>query len=278
MEVLIADRSERGKLKLTGEQDRWFLHQILTHSFEDMEVGDAREAALLTAHGRMVAYLESVRVDDGLLLHFEPDLKDSLPEALRRYVFATRVEIEDVSDAFGLILVVGEGAESLARSVAGERPVQPTHGYGAEAVYVWVEASEVRASMDLMTSSGARNASEDELEKIRVANVAARWGKEMDTKTIPQEAGIDRYAVHFEKGCYVGQEAMAKIHFRGKVNRRLARLEGSGLSEGAEVTFEDQKVGRVTTALDDQALAILRYTIEPGTTVLVDDKEAKVTA
>lgn len=277
MDVLVVDASDRGKLRFSGEQDLWFLHQILSHSFEDMAPGDAREAALLTAHGRMVGYLEAVRTNDAVLAHFEPDLRDDFPEAIRRYVFATRVEIEDVTDRMGLVLGVGEGWEELAVSAVPDAVRQPTHGYGAPAGYLWVERDTSHA-IEALVAAGATTATEEQLEEIRIENVAARWGKEMNDKTIPQETGIDRYAVHFDKGCYVGQEAMAKIHFRGKANKRLARLEGEGLVEGAEVMLEGQKVGRVTTAIEGKALAVIRYNIEPGSNVTIHEREVRVTA
>ncbi|MEA2498974.1 MAG: hypothetical protein QOH26_1379, partial [Actinomycetota bacterium] len=116
------------------------------------------------------------------------------------------------------------------------------------------------------------------LEKVRVSNAAPRWGHEMDVKTFPQEAGIDSWAVHYDKGCYVGQEAMAKIHFRGKVNRRLAKLAGPSLAEGAVVEVDGAKVGVVTSAVDGEALALIRYTIEPGSEVQVGTGIVKVVA
>ena len=130
--------------------------------------------------------------------------------------------------------------------------------------------------MTALTDAGARRATEEEIETVRIRNGAPRWGKDMDTKTFPQEAGIDSYAVHFEKGCYVGQEAMAKIHFRGKVNRRLAILEGQGLREGTDVTKDDAKVGTITSSGSGFALAMVKYTVEPGSVVKVNDVEAKV--
>jgi folate-binding protein YgfZ len=141
---------------------------------------------------------------------------------------------------------------------------------------VWVAAGDKEAALEGLAEAGARRATEEELESIRIRNGAPRWGKDMDAKTFPQEAGIDGYAVHFTKGCYVGQEAMAKIHFRGKVNRRLALLEGGHLEERAEVSVDDVRVGTVTSSVPGFALAMVKYTIEPGTVVKVGDVEAKV--
>ena len=100
----------------------------------------------------------------------------------------------------------------------------------------------------------------------------------MDEKTFPQEVGIDERAVHYDKGCYVGQEAMAKIHLRGKVNRRLRILESTErLPVGAELVAGDEKVGTLTSVSGTKALGMLRYTIYPGDLVSVGDHTVKVT-
>lgn len=276
---LIADRSERGKLRASGPQDAWFLHQILTQDFEGMRVGESRDAAQITAHGRMVGYLEFLRTEEGFLAHFEASLKGSTyPDQIARYVFATQVEVEDVTEEFGLLLLVGEGWEEKAAAAGAGASLHPTRGLGTDAGYLWVPASRLDGARRSLVSAGAQQVTEQRLEEIRIANGAPRWGKEMNESSLPQESGIDEWAVHYDKGCYVGQEAMAKIHFRGKVNRRLARLEGSGLKEGSDVTFEGRKAGAVTSSADGLALAVLRSTVEPGAVVEVDGAEAKVVA
>src|SRR5688500_14109641 len=97
-QLRMADRSARPKLRFTGPQAAWFLHQILTQAFEDMRPGEAREAAMITAHGRMTGYLEVLAADDAFRAHFEPALAATLPDEIRKYVFATQVEIDDVTD------------------------------------------------------------------------------------------------------------------------------------------------------------------------------------
>ncbi|MDQ3751731.1 MAG: tRNA-modifying protein YgfZ, partial [Actinomycetota bacterium] len=119
---------------------------------------------------------------------------------------------------------------------------------------------------------------EVELEALRIAEGRPRWGRDMGPKTFPQEAGIEDRAVHFDKGCYLGQEAMAKIHFRGKVNRKLFRLQSAGtLRPGADVMSADGKIGTVTSAVGGRALALLRYNVELGSEVHVEDVPASVT-
>ncbi len=274
--VVYADRSQRGKLRFTGPQRAWFLHQIMTQAFEDVTPGEARDTAMITAHGRMLGYLEVVATEDALLAHFEPSLIATLPDEIRRYVFATRVEIEDVTAETGLVLVAGEGWERAAESVEGA-VVHPTASLGAPGAYLWLPAAGVEQAVGALEHAGARAATEDELEAVRIAHGVPRWGYEMDSKTIPQEAGIEGRAVHFDKGCYVGQEAMAKIHFRGKVNRRLALIQSDrGLERGAEVVAEGATVGKVTSAAGSRGLALVKHTVAPDASVHVGDAEARV--
>ncbi len=271
-----ADRSERGKLRLTGPQRAWFLHQIMTQAFEDIAPGEARDTAMITAHGRMLGYLEVVATEDALLAHFEPSLLESLPDAIRRYVFATRVEIEDVSSEMGLVLVAGPGWEDAAARVP-DAVLHPTASLGVPAAYLWVDADDTGASVAALEAAGARPVSEERLEEVRIAHRVPRWGHEMDLKTIPQEAGIDERAVHFDKGCYVGQEAMAKIHFRGKVNRRLALIQSDAeLEPGEDVLAEGARVGVVTSAVGGRGLAIVKHTVEPDAVVSVGQARARV--
>ncbi len=275
-ELLYADRSERGKLRFTGPQRAWFLEQILTNTFEDLAPGEARDAALLTPHGRMVGYMETVATDDSLLMHFEPELSATLPEAIRRYVLATDVEVADVNDR-ALVLIAGDGWDSVAANLGVQVVPHRTRALGIPAGYVWVARDKIVGVAAAIKDAGARAATEDELEAIRIENAVPRWGREMDDKTFPQEVGIDEYAVHYDKGCYVGQEAMAKIHLRGKVNRRMRALEApEPLEVGAKLRTGDEEVGVVTSVAGTKALGMLRYTIYPGDLVTAGDHDVKV--
>jgi folate-binding protein YgfZ len=273
-----ADRSARGKLRFTGPQRGWFLHQILTQHFEDIQPGDARAATLLTAHGRMVGYMETVATEDALLMHYEPELIDTLPEAIRFYVFSTDVQIEDVTDEMGLLLVAGKGAAKAVGDLGPSVVIHPTDELGIEAFYVWVPKGHVGGVAATIGEAGGNPATEEDLEAIRIKNGVPRWGREMDSATFPQEVAIDERAVHYDKGCYVGQEAMAKIHLRGKVNRRLRTLESDDpLQPGVELTDGEDKVGAVTSWVGTNGLGMLRYTIYPGDLVQAGDQKVKVT-
>ncbi|MGH2789392.1 MAG: YgfZ/GcvT domain-containing protein [Actinomycetota bacterium] len=275
---VFADRSERGKLALTGPQRAWFLHQILTQAFEDISEGEARDTALITAHGRMVGYMETLATEDSILMHFEAELKDTLPDALRRYVFATQVDIAEVTAEYGLVLVVAPNWRERAAEIAPDAKVHRTLSLGVPAGYLWTEPHDAERVQAELKGRGFEQASENELEGLRVEHGMARWGHDMTEKTLPPEAGLDEVAVHYDKGCYVGQEAMAKIRFRGKVNRRLRRLEAEApLEVGAEIRADDAKVGVVTSVAGNRALAMVRYTVEPGTRVTAGDTAATVT-
>ncbi|MGH2731193.1 MAG: YgfZ/GcvT domain-containing protein [Actinomycetota bacterium] len=275
--LVYADRSDRAKLRAAGPQAAWFLDQILTQSFDDITPGEARDAAMITVHGRMTGYLEAVATEDAILCHFESELRAVLPAELAKYVFATQVELADVTDERGLVLVAGQGWEQVVSQLGGT--IHPSRSLGIPAGYLWTQRDAVSSVVGALETGGLERASEDDLEAIRIANGVARWGYDMDTKTFPQEAGIDERAVNYDKGCYLGQEAMAKIHFRGKVNRALRRLVASGpLEPGSDVVLGAEKVGTVTSASDGRGLAMVRYTIEPGTRVLAGSTEAEVVA
>lgn len=276
-QLFYADRSDRGKLRFTGPQAAWFLHQILTNDFENIAPGEASDSALLTAHGRMVGFAETVATDDSLLMHFEPSLRATLPEAIQRYVIATQVEIEDITDDRALLLVVGDDWATVAAGLGVNAIPHPTRSLGVPAGYIWVARDKSVGVAAALKEAGAVAADEAQLEEIRITNGVPRWGLEMDEQTFPQEVAIDETSVNYDKGCYVGQEAMAKIHLRGKVNRRLRRLEApEPLDPGTELLTGEDKVGVVTSAAGTQALALLRYTIYPGDLVTANGHDVKV--
>ncbi|CAN5772327.1 glycine cleavage T C-terminal barrel domain-containing protein [soil metagenome] len=277
-DLMCADRSERGKLRVTGEQRAWFLHQILTKAFEDIRPGKAREAAMISGKGRMIGYLEALATDDAILAHFERALDPALPDAMRAYLFATRAELTSVTEDFGLVLVAGEGWAEAAVSVSEPGLIQASRGIGAPGGYLWAERGEASRVIAGLERAGARRVSDEELEAMRVVGGAPRWGHEMTERSLPPEIRLDRWALDYDKGCYLGQEVMAKIHFRGRVTKLLQRL---ALSEPATVGDEvrdadEQPLGRITSAAGTAALAVLKTTVGPGDVVTVAGAKAEI--
>lgn len=231
---------------------------------------------MLTVHGRMIGFFEAVATDDAILCHFEPELVPDLPDAIHKMVFATQVEIEDVTEELGLILSTG------ATDVAVNAVVQDARWVGASAQHLWVAASDVDRAIEELRAAGGEVVDENAVDTLRVVHGVPRWGREMDTKTFPQEVGIDDVAVHYNKGCYTGQEAMAKIHFRGKVNRKLVQLESSApLERGVDLLLDGARIGSVTSAVDGPdgsyfGLALVKHDVPSGSSVQAGSVEARV--
>ena len=214
-----------------------YLQAMVSNDVEALGIGDACEALLLTPKARVIAPLVVLRrgVDDFLLLT-EDGLGDVVRTALVRSRFAAKCDIEP--EAHDVAVVLGEASGI------------PTADFGVEAYEV------LDGTLD-------RTVGEDELELLRVRAGTPRFGREIDDRVLPAEAGLDARAVDFEKGCYPGQEPIARQHYRGRVNRtlRLLELDGTALPEyGAEVSHEGKVVGRITSATrDGDVVAALAY-------------------
>jgi folate-binding protein YgfZ len=201
---------------------------MLSNDVDALGPGESCEALLLTARARVIAPLVVLRraAEDFLLLT-EPGLGDRVAGTLLRTRFAAKCEIAR--------------EEHFSTVVFGDADGIPVADYGAEAVEV--------LDMDL-----APTMDEDELELLRIKAGTPRWGHEINDRVLPAEAGLDARAIDFEKGCYPGQEPIARQHYRGRVNRllRVLALDGTDLPEyDAELTHEGKAVGRITSAARD---------------------------
>ena len=217
--------------------------------------GEACEALLLTAKARVIAPLVvwRRRADDFLLLT-EPDLGERVRAELVRFRFAAKAEIEPEEHVSTLVF----GAESGGI---------PNREFGRPAVEV-LDAEPEGAPLG-----------EEELERMRIEAGTPAWGKEIDERVLPAEAGLDETHISFTKGCYPGQEPIARQRHRGKVNRRLRVLgvEGEDVPErGAEIRHGDKVVGRITSAVPGLALAYVRVEVSDEADLSVGSQHAKV--
>jgi len=187
----------------------------------DVAAADACDALLLTPKARIVAPLRILRrAQDDFLLLTEPELGDVVRAQLQRARFAARAEIEPEQHQSWLVL---GGDEVLDERPAGDE------------------------------------ASEAEFERWRIESGIPRWGAELDDRVLPAEAGLEATHISFSKGCYPGQEPIARQHHRGKVNRRLRILDVNGeVSPGDELILDGKTVGRITSAVPGIALAYVR--------------------
>jgi tRNA-modifying protein YgfZ len=233
-----------------------FLQAMLSNDVEKLAIGDSHEALLLTPKARVIAPLVVLRraADDFLLLT-EPGAGERVRTTLLRMRFAARCEIE--------------GERHVAQVVLGGDEGVSTFDYGVPAVEVLDAGLEA-------------NVGDDELELLRIKAGTPRLGREIDDRVLPAEAGLDARAIDFAKGCYPGQEPIARQHYRGRVNRslRVLGLDGTELPEyEAELTLAGKSVGRVTSAARDGdsvvALAYVRVAVPPDALLDLGGREAR---
>jgi tRNA-modifying protein YgfZ len=257
---VVVDRTGRGLLRLTGPQADWFLQQTVTADVEDLPSGTWRESVFLTPKGKIVSHFRVGRSDEEMWLDIDPPSAD-LADWLVKYRFRTKVEIEDRSA--GVATVIGPPAAELA----GPDEIVVT----GDAVTFGSRLGDVDvADVHGTLHSGLERASDETLEIFRIEAGVARFGLDYTTDNLPQEAGLTAI-VPVDKGCYVGQETIARIHFRGHVNKvvRPLRLEGADVSHapGRALLQDGERVGVVTSAArspraGDFAIGMVR--VEPS--------------
>ena len=244
-------RRPRAFVRVAGPDAADYLERMVSNEVANLAPGESREALLLTPKARVIAPLVVLRrADDDFLLLTEPDLGELVRGQLLRARFAAKCEIEPEAHTSTIVLGEGEGI--------------PTSDYG-------VPAREV---LDVDADSDA-----EELERMRIEAATPRFGREIDDRVLPAEAGLVERAVSFTKGCYPGQEPIARLHYRGQANRRLAVLElddDHSPAFDAELRRADKVVGRVTSSVPGLALAYVRKEVEAGADLDLEGRHAKV--
>jgi tRNA-modifying protein YgfZ len=309
--VIWCDRSDRRRFILSGPKAAEVLGGLVTNDVVRLAVGAGQLAAALTPKGKVIAVLRVVRVsDDELLVDADARSGPGFFAMIRKYINPKLAAYRDVTDSTACIGLYGAAAAQVVRTLCARCGVQAPDGLDTFAPYqvACVDAAEGRwtvmrspdlgvtgydlivpiaalpplraALVDLPMATGAVC----ELARIEAGRPA--WGVDLDDTTIPQEAALERLqAISFDKGCYTGQEVVARLHFRGHVNKRLVWLKGAGahpLPSGAEVaTLEGSVVGDVRSSAvrpDDQciALAMVRREVVDGAIVRVGDVEVRV--
>jgi tRNA-modifying protein YgfZ len=328
----LLDRSERGKLALSGPGAVEFLNGQVTNELADLREGEGRYAAFLTHKGKMLGDLRILAVHDGpaddrpagaddgpagapddaagtpseLLLDTERVTLQALFDMIRRFKVGYEVELHKRTLERSLFSLVGPAAlavaarasvdasaEEITRELAGvEHAHRPAHIAGCAVrlvrtaepagVDVLCAAAEGEAVRDALVRAGAQPVSAAAVEILRVECGRPRYGIDLDDTVIPQEAGLNERAVSFTKGCYVGQETVARLHYRGKPNRHLRGLRFSEpIAPGAQLGLGERPVGLVRSSVLSPVfgpigLALLRREVEPGMTVAANGGVATV--
>jgi folate-binding protein YgfZ len=281
----VVDRCERGKLLARGPEAAEYLQGQLTNDIESLEPGEGCYAALLDRKGHMQADMRVLRLGpEELWLDTEAIAKERLLRHLGMYKLGRDVELADESAEHAILSVIGPGAaEAVATGAQGEEHAHREIELGAPCRAVAtdlgmdliVPASSAAAVRDALSERGTVEVSEAAAEVLRVELGRPRYGAEMSEATIPAEAGINDRAVSFTKGCYIGQETVSRLHYKGRPNRHLRGLRLSAPARAGDVIrLGDREVGHIGTACISPAhgpiaMAIVRREAAPGDRVAV---------
>jgi tRNA-modifying protein YgfZ len=284
------DRSERGKLALTGSDAKTFLQGQVSNDVEALEPGRGCYAAFLTPKGKMLGDVRILDTGDELLLDTERVALQELFNMIRRFSIGYDVQLHKRTLERGLVSLLGPEAAAVA-GVEALGADEDSH-VATEVDGVAVRAIRTDLGVDLLCDAGdtdrltaalsARGAepiSEAVADCVRIEHGRPRYGVDLDDSVIPQEAALNDRAVSFTKGCYVGQETVARLFYRGKPNRTLRGLRlSTPAPTGAEIRFGDRVVGRLASvaespALGPVALALVRREAPSGSAVTVGADE-----
>jgi folate-binding protein YgfZ len=287
-DVALVDRSERGKLALTGAQAKAFLNGQVSNEIEALDPRTGCYAALLTNKGKMLGDLRVIDTGSELWLDTERVSLQALFDTIRRGTVGWQAELHKRTLQQALLSLVGPRAGELVgfagqpehanrASSLGDAPVLlVATDLGVDVVCAAEDADRVRAALDVPEVPEAA------AEIVRVESGRPRYGIDVDDTTIPQEAGLNERAVSFTKGCYVGQETVARLHYRGKPNRHLRGLRLSApVPSGTPLLLGEREVGRVGSSVVSPrhgaiALALVRRAAAVGDRLAAGDATALV--
>ena len=280
----LVDRSERGKLALTGPDAKAFLQGLVSNDVEGLEPGSGCYAAFLTHKGKMLGDLRVLDVGGELLLDTERSALQELFNMIRRFKVGSDVELHKRTLEMGLLSLIGPDSwrvvgaarlpnehDNVRTEIGGRTVLLVATDLGVDVFTQAADTDAVRAALDVPSVD------EEVAEIVRVESGRPRYGIDLDDGVIPQEAGLNERAVSFTKGCYVGQETVARLFYRGKPNRHLRGLKLSAeAAPGDELRLGEKVVGKLASVAVSPtrgpiALALVRREAEPGATVAVGD-------
>jgi tRNA-modifying protein YgfZ len=280
------DRSERGKLALTGGDAKQFLQGQVSNDVLGLTPGTGCYAAFLTPKGKMLGDVRILDAGSEVLLDTERVALQELFNMIHRFSLGHDVQLHKRTLQRGLVSLLGPDSDRIA--AIASLPVDEHAHVATRLDGIEVRAVRCDTGIDLICDSertaeltsalsarGAEPISAATDECVRIERGRPRYGVDLDETVIPQEAGLNERAVSFEKGCYVGQETVARLFYRGKPNRQLRGLRLSGPAPvGSEIVSGDRVVGRLSSVaasprFDEIGLALVRREAPPGSDVLV---------
>jgi len=297
--ALFFDRSDRTRTRISGPKAAELLTGMVTNDVLSLVAGEGQYAAALTPKGKIVADLRIFALEDSLLVDTSPAAAPGWKDMVRKYINPRLAPYHDVTPELSDIGVFGRSARSILSRMmeVDDRDLAALQPYGnitrpfgdATAIIarvpemdldgfeVFIPGGAASSLKAALATAGVAAGGRDTWEIARVESGRPAWGADMDDSTLPQEANLDELgAISYTKGCYIGQETVARVHFRGHVNRFLRRLRfvtRPAPPKGAELVDETGKViGDLrSVALSPRyggvALGMVRREVPPGTTL-----------
>jgi aminomethyltransferase len=304
-DVGVIDRSYVGKVVVTGRDRQAFLHAMLSNEIKALLPGQGASAAFLDAHGKVMTLLEVHVLDDRVLLELPGGLTEKMVGLFDKYLISEKAYFEAADETFAVLALEGPGAEKLLASLAGRRvelapdqheelslaggPVRVIRrsATGGAGFQCWTMAFHGAALWQTLVAGRARPVGARALDVLRIEAGIPWYGHDVDETVILPETRLERL-VSYNKGCYLGQEVVARVKYRGHVNRALSGLvfESDRVpARGAKVFAEDKEAGWITSAVHSFALGkpialgyVRREQFAPGMPVSVRDGELSLRA
>ena len=297
--ALFFDRSDRMRIRISGAKAAELVAGMVTNDVSALVPGEGQYAAALTPKGKIVADLRIFALEDGFLIDTSAAAGPGWKEMIRKYINPRVAPYHDVSAELSDIGVFGRSARSVVSKVfdADDKDLLALPPYGhisrsfadvtviiarvpeidLDGFEIFIPSTVVGALKGKFHAAGVAQGTLETWEIARIESGRPQWGVDMDDSTLPQEANFDELgAISYTKGCYIGQETVARVHFRGHVNRFLRRLRfvtRPAPPKGAELVDETGKViGEIRSAalsprFGGVALGMVRREIPPGTTL-----------
>ncbi|HXP85735.1 MAG TPA: glycine cleavage T C-terminal barrel domain-containing protein [Bryobacteraceae bacterium] len=302
------DASDRGRIVVRGDDRVRLLHAMTTNNIEQLAPGDGCYAFFLNAQGRILADANILCFADHILLDTEPETRTKVFEHLDRYIIADDVTLEDVTDRTAVIAVEGPQAQSVIERLGAPAPALPggnvlwdgDWGGGGDSIGLTVARLNTAggsgfflianaASKELLeaqlAAAGIPEAQPQDVRTVRIENGRPRYGEEITERYLVQETG-QLQAVHFTKGCYLGQEIVERVRSRAQIHRGLRRLEidtDQPPDPGVKLKSGETDAGEIASAAFSPALgktvalAYVRTQFgEPGTELVLNGLAAHV--
>lgn len=297
--ALYFDRSDRARMRISGPKAAELVTGMVTNDVSSLTPGEGQYAAALTAKGKIVADLRIFALEEALLIDTPSAAAFGWKEMVRKYINPRLAPYHDVTSELADYGVFGRSARSVVARVLDldDKDLAPLAPYGhitrpfadgsvivarvpeidLDGFEIFVPAAAVGALKSRFHAAGVLPGTRETWEIARIESGRPQWGVDIDESTLPQEANFDELgAISYTKGCYIGQETVARVHFRGHVNRFLRRLRfvtRPAPPKGAELVDDTGKViGEIKSAalsprFGGVALGMVRREVAPGTTL-----------